>query len=471
VNQAASFGYSGHLKLTNHFIRQELHMQSTASIPSNGFHEHIETLSSRYAAALEHVALDTVVLGSGALQGVFLDDQHYAFKANPHFLQWAPLQEHPDSFLIIKPGDIPRLLLLVTEDFWNLPPVLPTGDWSDNFAIETYSDPQALKKELNALDEHTAFIGPKTCTEDISHTGTRNPTNLLDYLHYHRAVKTNWEVDRIRRATAMAVPGHHAAKDAFDAGGNELDIYQSFMRGCGQTDDELPYPAIVALGEHAATLHYQNRQRAAAQGADAISLLIDAGCMEHGYASDITRSYSNGNGRFSKLLDGMDQLQQELCSEVKPGTGFGVLQKRAHLAIATLLKEQGVVNMDASDMLTSGVTQVFFPHGLGHFLGLQVHDVGGHLADPDGTPSPPPTEFPKLRLTRTLEPGNVLTIEPGLYFIEALLTKLRSKPEARYVDWPLVESLMPYGGIRTEDNLLVTEGGNENLTRQAFNAH
>ncbi|MCY3731473.1 MAG: M24 family metallopeptidase, partial [Rhodospirillaceae bacterium] len=106
--------------------------------------------------------------------------------------------------------------------------------------------------------------------------------------------------------------------------------------------------------------------------------------------------------------------------------------------------------------------------GLGHILGLQVHDAGGRLSAPDGGVAAPPPEHPFLRLTRTLQPGFVVTVEPGLYFIPPLLEPLRNGPLARAVHWRNVDALTPYGGIRIEDDVLVTDAGSRNLSRAAL---
>jgi Xaa-Pro dipeptidase len=105
---------------------------------------------------------------------------------------------------------------------------------------------------------------------------------------------------------------------------------------------------------------------------------------------------------------------------------------------------------------------------LGHLLGLQVHDVGGFKSRADGEPIPRPVGHPALRLTRALETGMVVTVEPGLYFIDSLLDRLRAGTQARHVNWALVDALRPYGGIRIEDNVAVGEASGENLTRTAF---
>lgn len=97
-----------------------------------------------------------------------------------------------------------------------------------------------------------------------------------------------------------------------------------------------------------------------------------------------------------------------------------------------------------------------------------MHDVGGTMADDEGGTLPKPARDPALRLTRKLEPGFVVTMEPGLYFIDALLDPARSGEHAARIDWNRVESLRPFGGIRVEDNLVVTADGCDNLTRTAF---
>jgi Xaa-Pro dipeptidase len=126
--------------------------------------------------------------------------------------------------------------------------------------------------------------------------------------------------------------------------------------------------------------------------------------------------------------------------------------------------------MSAESAVESGVSSTFFPHGLGHLLGLQVHDVGGLQRDESGGTVSRPAGHPYLRCTRTLEPGMVTTIEPGIYFIDMLLAELKNKPAARDVDWARVDAFRRYGGIRIEDDVVCTDGEPENLTRDAFAA-
>jgi Xaa-Pro dipeptidase len=149
---------------------------------------------------------------------------------------------------------------------------------------------------------------------------------------------------------------------------------------------------------------------------------------------------------------------------------FTELHASAHLAIAALLKDWGLVARDPDELVETGVSAMFFPHGLGHFLGIQVHEVGGFFADETGSEIPRSEKFPHLRLLRTLEVDQVLTIEPGIYFIDSLLDQLKTRPVAKDVNWGLIDELKKFGGIRIEDNVVVTPDGADNLTRQAFSA-
>jgi Xaa-Pro dipeptidase len=128
----------------------------------------------------------------------------------------------------------------------------------------------------------------------------------------------------------------------------------------------------------------------------------------------------------------------------------------------------GVTKVSGDDALDRGVTSVFFPHGIGHLLGLQVHDVGGVMDDIKGSERKRPEGHPYLRLTRMLEPGVVVTVEPGIYFIDSLLAAARKDHRRTLIDWAVVDELRPFGGIRIEDNVVATASKPENMTRLAM---
>jgi Xaa-Pro dipeptidase len=293
-----------------------------------------------------------------------------------------------------------------------------------------------------------------------------NPERLLARLAQVRCHKTGHELACLREATRVGVLGHVAAEQAFRNGASEFDIHLAFVAATRQGESAQPYPAIIALNEHCATLHYQLRDTRPPRRL--LSLLIDAGASCGGYGSDITRTWAMNPGIFAALVEGMHNLQQQLCLAVGPGVDWRALHLRAHHLVAQLLRDAGVLKLTADDAVAAGVSAAFLPHGLGHLLGLQVHDVGGLTASADSAPIPRPDGHPALRLTRRLEAGMVVTVEPGVYFIDSLLQGLRNGPHAAAVNWTLVETLRPCGGIRIEDNVLVTTAGHENLTRTAF---
>jgi Xaa-Pro dipeptidase len=432
---------------------------------------HLAIIKSRFDAALAVAGYDSVVIGAGPQIIRFLDDQSYPFKPNPHILQWLPLLQHPESALLYQPGERPELLIHQSNDFWHAPPELPGAPWEEYFdltPLPRLEDIDAAQKQLHG---RVAYIGDPKQWRHNPPVVDQNPETLLTHLHFYRPLRTDYEIECIRIANTQAVPAHRAAEQAFGDGASEYEILMAFLAACRSTENELPYPAIVAKNSHAAVLHYQHYN---CEPGHHNSLLIDAGCSCNGYASDITRTYGNalskseGSDEFINLIAGMDELQRQLVTQVSSGTPFVNLHAAAHLAIGTLLQQSGIVSTSISDPVDAGITAAFFPHGLGHFLGLQVHEVGSSIADPAGTEIERPEHYPNLRLIRTLEPNQVLTIEPGLYFIDSLLNKLKSKPAGRAIDWGKITYLKKFGGIRIEDNILVTADGHENLTRQAF---
>jgi Xaa-Pro dipeptidase len=166
----------------------------------------------------------------------------------------------------------------------------------------------------------------------------------------------------------------------------------------------------------------------------------------------------------------MDALQLDIVRRVRAGVDYAALHIEAHRMLGDVLVDAGLATGSAEALIETGVTAAFLPHGLGHLLGIQVHDVGGHMQGESGTIIDPPSGHPYLRLTRVLEANMTLTIEPGLYAIDMLLEQLRDSPAENHVLWDGVNWLRPFGGIRIEDNVRVLADGSENLTRDAFSA-
>lgn len=437
----------------------------TASLDT-AFTAHLAAVQARTDAALAAHRYDGVVVHSGRPRDHFLDDHAPPYKANPHFLWWAPLLDAPDSFVRYVPGERPRLVFHQPADYWHKPPVLPDEAWLRNFEVQVVRSPGEARELLGTAGRRLAFIGEWQEEFDTWGFAGANAKPLLDHLHFHRAAKTPYEIECMRRASRLGARGHVAAERAWRSGASEFEAHQAYCSAAGLREQELPYGNIVAFGPGAAVLHYQQLQRG--RDVPRRSFLIDAGAQVRGYASDITRTYGDGDAEFGALLAAMDGVEQALCAAIRAGTDYREVHLQAHWLIAGVLKQAGIVLCSQEAAVAERVSSVFFPHGIGHLLGLQVHDVAGLARDVSGVEIPRPEGHPYLRLTRTLEPGFVVTVEPGLYFIDLLLEQARADGRGRHIRWDAVERLKPFGGIRVEDDVVCTAGVPENLTRDAF---
>ncbi len=427
---------------------------------------HLDTICARHDVALDKAGAGHAVIYSGNPKLAFLDDYHHPFRPNPHFVGWVPLTALPFSYIVYTPGETPVLVYYQPEDYWHVVPGAPEGYWTPHFDVRIVHTTDDVAAHLPAHRDKCIAIGEFHDPALAFGIERVNPTTAINILHYRRGSKTEYELAVMRLASERAAAGHLAAAAAFRDGLPEFEIHRAFGKAVSHTDRELPYSNIIALNEHGAVLHYTDldREAPAAQR----SFLIDAGAQVHGYAADITRTYANGDARFEQLIDRMEALQLAIVSRVAAGVDYRELHIETHRMLADLLVDADLANGSPDSLLETGVTSAFFPHGLGHLLGIQVHDVGGHQADEAGTVIDPPSGHPHLRLTRVLEEDMVLTIEPGLYVIDMLLDNLRGSPGEDRVNWDTVDWLRPFGGIRIEDDVRVMPGGCENLSRDAF---
>jgi Xaa-Pro dipeptidase len=430
--------------------------------------DHIKSVCQRHDHALESAGASHAVIFSGNPKVAFLDDASYPFKANPHFVSWAPITDLPLSYIIYTPGEKPVLVYYQPHDYWHVVPGEPDGYWTSHFDIRVVSTADEVAEHLPTDRSQCVLIGE---IEEEAHAfGVEriNPTRALNILHYARGIKTEYEIACMRLAAQRGVQGHLAAEAAFRDGQPEFEIHRAYCQAVSHTDPELPYSNIIALNDHGAVLHYTLFDREPPKALR--SFLIDAGASVHGYASDITRTYAHSDTRFAELIDRMDAMQLDIVQRVKAGIDYADLHIENHHLLAAVLVDAGLATGSPEALIETGVTAAFFPHGLGHLIGVQVHDVGGFMQGESGTIIDPPSGHRYLRLTRTLEADMTVTIEPGLYAIDMLLENLRGSPAEDHVNWDGVDWLRPFGGIRIEDDIRVTADGSENMTRDAFNA-
>ncbi len=425
----------------------------------SGYPAHVKTLQANFEAALATHGYDAVVLCSGtaAAKNRF-DDQFWPLSPTPAFLHWLPLFE-PDAYLIVRPGQRPTLIRTIVDDFWDAAPVAESDHFWNQFEVIEV----AAGRAVEALPGGKVAV--VTRDQGTSPPGDVNPPALIAALDLLRTRKTAYEIECLAEASRRAVRGHARTQQDFQAGTpSELEIHLGYLMASDQDETWAPYKGIVALGAHAAVLHYMayTTERIAGD----TSLLVDAGAKCLGYGSDITRTHVRGTGagakRFGELLSHVEAVQQEVIRQVKPGLAYEDLHEDTHRLLAVALRELGLGTASADELVDRGVTRALFPHGLGHSLGVCVHDVGMK-------PRPPRPANKFLRNTSVIEVGQVFTIEPGIYFIDALIKPLEADPATRsLIDWAMVDELRPFGGIRIEDNVVVEARGTRNLTREAF---
>ncbi len=277
-----------------------------------------------------------------------------------------------------------------------------------------------------------------------------------------RRPKDPLELHRMRLAERATSAAFAAAVPLLEDGITErqvqIELEASAFRAGGGA---MAYDTIVGSGTNSAVLHFLPSSRKLRAGE---LVLIDAGADHRGYASDITRTYPVGgklNPEQRDLHNIVRAAQLAAIERCTAGTEWRDVHLTAATAIAEGLVSFGIVRGSPESLVESGAVSLFFPHGIGHLVGLGVRDAGGTLAERQDDPPP----FPHLRIDLPLEPGMVVTVEPGVYFVPALL----EDPDRRarhqdHVVWSRVDQLLDFGGIRIEDNVLITDAGHEVIT-------
>ncbi|ESO90952.1 hypothetical protein LOTGIDRAFT_217473 [Lottia gigantea] len=229
---------------------------------------------------------------------------------------------------------------------------------------------------------------------------------------------------------------------------------------------KMSYTCICGSGDNGSVLHYGHAGAPnAKQIQDGDMCLFDMGGEYYCYTSDITCSFP-ANGKFTQKQKGIYEAvlkaSQAVINAAKPGVSWVDMHKLAERSELEALKEIGIVNGDIEEMMAVRLGAVFMPHGLGHFMGVDTHDVGGY---PEGVQRPEGAGLRSLRTARTLEKRMVITVEPGCYFIDVLIDQALNNPEqARFINRDLINQYRGFGGVRIEDDIAITADGMEMLT-------
>ncbi|MCY4381047.1 MAG: M24 family metallopeptidase [Proteobacteria bacterium] len=459
----------------------------SASQSSGHYLKHLQHALAATQAILARLGLSDVIISSGEMKTYYQDDQTYPFGINPFFRYYCPID---GAYHLIHFSDRkePHLTIFMPDDFWLVTPNPEDHPrWQDVTSVMTYEFATQQQGRLSRLLTKCSqvgrciFLGDES---DVPEGYECHPPDVIREFGQLRLQKTSWEVLCHVEATKIALQGHKALEQRFlqSEPVSERDLYYEYLQATQQTSEEYPYPPIIALAENGAFLHYNLRGRSKVRS---VSFLVDAGASFAGYASDISRTYrgslhhnnlTDASGQelrtppvtlFGELLAGLTDIQQTLWPMAVPGQCFIQLHLKSLQMIYELLLTMKLIkgpplSVVAEDDMKA-VTRVFYPHGLGHMLGLQVHDVSfnkeSHAA----------ATQKDLRHQNLLDHGHLFTIEPGIYFIPSLVNqyvKKKLSPDQPTIALSLVESLYPFGGIRVEDNIYLTrEGIPLNVTR------
>jgi Xaa-Pro dipeptidase len=280
--------------------------------------------------------------------------------------------------------------------------------------------------------------------------------------------KSEAEVELLRYVNAVSSAAHVEVMRRCKPGLGEYQLEAAFLHeiyakgGCRFS----AYTCICGCGPHSAFLHYGHQGAPDGRLRDGDTFLNDSGGEYHGYGADITCSYPV-NGHFSEeqrgVYDTVLAANRAVQRVLKPGVAWPDMHRLATRRIAEGLRELGIARGSVDELVANHIPGIFMPHGLGHLMGLDVHDPGGY---PAGTERSSDPALRGLRCGRAVEAGVLITVEPGLYFIDAMLEPALADPaKARFLDARVLERFRPVGGVRIEDDVLVTASGSENLTQ------
>lgn len=412
--------------------------------------------AARRARLLQTIGAQGIAIVPAAREVIRNRDSHYKFRQDSDFWYLTGFNE-PDALAVLAPGRKEGAFLLFTRprdkarEIWDGRRAGPEGAVSDygadqGFVIDQFETmlPKLLAGRTQifyTLGEHPQWDAKLTATvreiREVSRRGPDAPSSFVSLdttLHEQRLIKTPAELQLIRKACEVSAAAHVRAMRATKPGCWEWQVAAEIHNEFEQNEMEPGYGSIVGGGDNACILHYKENE---AQLRDGDLLLIDAGGEYRGYTADITRTFPV-NGKYSgaqkEVYEVVLAAQKAAIAELKPGISSARPHEEATRALTEGLVALGLLKGDVTELIATEKHRQFYMHGTGHWLGLDVHDVGRYKLE--GRPRP-------------FQSGMVMTVEPGLYIA----------PDTAGID-PRFLGI----GIRIEDDVLVTDAGPEVLT-------
>ena len=422
---------------------------------------------------------EIVILGNGYAARNYKDNV-YPFRQDSNFLYYCGISLPGLSMVIGADGETvlygPRPH---PDDLIWLGPRPGLGELAEAAGFEGQGSVEELAERLGSereLGRQIHYLPPyrgersfqlgHLLAESPATVGGGASSQLVREVVRQRSVKSDAEIAEIEDALAVTARMYAAAMAATRPGSTEAVIAAELERPARAADRQLAFPPIVTVrGE---VLH--NESTPNTLSAEDM-LLIDSGAESPGwYASDITRTFPV-NGRFEP--EQRDVYEVVLAAQLagiataSPETTNREVHLAAARTIASGLTEIGLMRGNVDDAVEAGAHALFFPHGIGHMMGLDVHDMedlGDIVGYPEGESRSSQFGLNALRLARPLESGFVITIEPGVYFIPALIDRWRAEGRhAEFIRYDRLLAFRTFGGVRIEDDVLITESGSRVL--------
>lgn len=438
-------------------------------------------LVQRLRARPDLPAKPVVVLqgGEGLTRGS--SDTEDVFRQESYF-HWAFGVQEPDYYGAIDVLSGKSILFVpqLPESYavW-LGKIHSIGYYKDTYCVDEVYYTTEMEQVLNEMQPDVLLtlrgVNTDSCkvTLEAAFDGIAsfkvNNTILFPEINECRVIKTPMEIEVIRYSNQVSSAAHKEVMRKIRPGMKEYMLESIFQHYCSYYGGMrfMSYTCICASGGNGAILHYGhagNPNNKIVNDGD--MCMFDMGGEYYCYSSDISCSYPV-NGKFTDdqraIYEAVLKANRTVLNCMKPGVSWVEMHELAESVILTELCTLGILTGDVKEMMSVNLGAVFMPHGLGHFLGCDVHDVGGY---PEWAPPRPKRPGARsLRTARLLQQGMVITVEPGIYFIEVLLNEaLRDPDRRRFIDTEVLDRFRLFGGVRIEDNVLVTEDGAELLT-------
>ncbi|XP_050440557.1 xaa-Pro dipeptidase [Adelges cooleyi] len=422
-----------------------------------------------------------VLLQGGTPLSHYSTDIEYDFRQEPYFL-WTFGVCEPGCYglLQVSTGNVHLFFPKIPEEHyvWMGVP-LDIEEYKKRYQVKNISYVETLLETLELLKPSVILTlkgqnsdSGLTCQEvhfDGIDRFTVNNKILYKTISECRVIKTEYEKEVMRYATKVTCNAHKSVMAKCKPGLFEYQCeanflhYVYFVGGCRHVG----YNNICCSGLNGAVLHYGHATEPNSKLIlDGDMCLFDMGATYCGYTADVTVSFP-ANGKFTEdqraIYNAVLASNLAVMKAIKPGVCWVEMHTLANKVLLKGLRDIKILQGDVDEMYEAGLGAVFQPHGLGHLLGLDVHDVGGYL---DGCPERPTMPGLKaLRMARKLEAGMAITIEPGCYFIKPVLDRaLKNDDLAKFFNTEVLERFRQFGGVRIEDNVFVTEDGVENYT-------